>query len=48
MEAVLDVRVRKLGSVEEVCGRDADGVTGPRAEVLVVGRYVEDLVSDLP
>ena len=34
--------------MEEVRGRDADRVTGPRAEVLVVGRYVEDLVGDLP
>ena len=34
--------------MEEVRGRDADGMTGPRAEVLVVGRYVKDLVGDLP
>jgi hypothetical protein len=46
-EAVLDIRVRELGA-EEVCGRDMDRVTGPCEEVLVVGRYVEDLVGNLP
>ena len=46
-EAVLDIQVRELGAMEEVRGRDADGVTGPCEEVLVVGRYVKDLVSDL-
>ena len=34
--------------MEEVCGRDADRVTGPREEVLAVGWYVEDLVGNLP
>ena len=46
-EAVLDVRVRELGMMEEVHGRDLDRVAGPCEEVLVVGRYVEDLVGDL-
>ena len=47
-EAVLDVRVRELGAVEEVLGRDMDRKTGPCKEVLVVGRYFEDIVCDLP
>ena len=34
--------------MEEVRGRDADRVTGPCKEVLVVDRYVEDFVGDLP
>jgi hypothetical protein len=48
MEAVLDVPVRELGAVKEVCGRDTDRMAGPCEEVLVVGRYVADLVGDLP
>ena len=48
VEAVLDVRVRELGAVEEVCGRDMDRMAGPCKEVFVVSRYVEDLVGDLP
>jgi hypothetical protein len=34
--------------MEEIRGRDTDRVTGPRSEVLMVGRYVEDLVGHLP
>ena len=48
VEAVLDVRVRELGAVEEVCGRDTDRMAGPREKVLVVGQYVKDLVGDPP
>jgi hypothetical protein len=48
MEAVLDIRVRELGVVEEVCGGDMDRVAGPYEEVLVVDGYVKDLVGNLP
>jgi hypothetical protein len=35
-EAALDIRVRELGVVEEVCGHDTDRVAGPCKEILVV------------
>ena len=47
-EAVLDIRVRELGAVEEVHGRDTDRMAGPCEEVLVVSRYIKDLAGDLP
>ena len=34
--------------MEEVCSPDTERVAGPCKDVLVVGRYVEDLVGDLP
>ena len=34
--------------MEEVRGCDMDRVAGPCKEVLVVGRYVKDLVGNLP
>ena len=46
-KAVLDIRIRELGSMEEVRGCDADRVAGPCKEVLVVCWYVEDFVGDL-
>ena len=47
-KGVLDTRVRELGTMEEIHDRDMDRVAGPCEEVLVVGRYVEDLVGNLP
>ena len=46
-EAILNERIREACTVEEVRGRDADRVAGPCKEVLVPGRYVEDLEGDL-
>jgi hypothetical protein len=47
MEAVLDIRIREPGVVEEVCSRDANRVAGPLEEVLAAGWYVEGLVDNL-
>ena len=47
-KAVLDVRVRELGTMEEVHGSDPDRMAGPCNEVLVVGWDVKDLVGNLP
>ena len=44
---VLYVRIREASPVEQVCCRNADGVAGPREEVLVPARYVEHFVGDV-
>ena len=41
-QAGLDVRVREVCAVEEVCGRDSDGVGGPELEAWVFLFDVED------
>ena len=46
-EAILNERIQETRTVEEVRGRDTDRVAGPCEEVLVPGRYVEDLSGDV-
>ena len=47
-QAILDVGVREPGLVKEVHCCDANGVAGPREELLMSGWYVKDLVGYMP